>query len=422
MTATIENMDTSDLSSAPIFVLDNGGYTMKAGWSSDPSPLAIPNCITKVKSERRRPFIGDQMEDCKDYSGMFYILPVTKGYIVNWETQKNIWNYLFRSKFTLNDCTDTSILMTEPYFNFRSVDENLLEILFEEYKFKRVALVNPASLIEYKHRTQRNTNALASVVVDAGYSFTHIVPHVNGKQIKSSVVRIDVGGKALTNHLKDVISYRQLQVLDETYVMNQCKEDSCFVSQDLNSDLVECMKKNNSISREYVLPDYTQVKRGYLRNPNDIIPQDSQIIRMNNERIQIPELLFYPTDASIPQIGISHAIHYAIQCQPETIRPHMYQNIILSGGSSLFPGFKERVQSDIRSLADTNYDVQVSLVEEPIHEPWLGGKLLAQKESLYQSISVNKKFYDENGPLGCTDKFDSDFKIVKYTQPSALSP
>lgn len=33
--------------------------------------------------------------------------------------------------------------------------------------------------------------------------------------------RIDVGGKLLTNHLKEIISYRQLQVMDETYVMNQ---------------------------------------------------------------------------------------------------------------------------------------------------------------------------------------------------------
>jgi len=35
------------------------------------------------------------------------------------------------------------------------------------------------------------------------------------------LLRIDVGGKLMTNHLKEVISYRQLQVMDETYVMNQ---------------------------------------------------------------------------------------------------------------------------------------------------------------------------------------------------------
>jgi actin-related protein 6 len=38
----------------------------------------IPNCVMKAKSERRRPFVGDQLEDCRDASGLFYILPFQK--------------------------------------------------------------------------------------------------------------------------------------------------------------------------------------------------------------------------------------------------------------------------------------------------------------------------------------------------------
>lgn len=203
--------------------------------------------------------------------------------------------------------------------------------------------------------------------------------------------------------------------------MNQCKEDCCYVSQDINSDLTECLKKNNSIQRDYVLPDYTQVKRGYVRQPDDMLAPDAQVIRMNNERIQIPELLFYPSDASVPQIGISHAIHLSIQNQPEILRPHLYQNILLSGGSALFPGFRERVESDIRSLADGNYDVNVTLTDQPITEAWSGGKLFAQNSTLYDSLSVNKKFYDENGYLGCTEKFDTQLKIADFIQPNSSS-
>lgn len=44
--------------------------------------------------------------------------------------------------------------------------------------------------------------------------------------------RIDIGGKALTNLLKEWVSYRQLNVLEETYVMNECKEDVCYVADD----------------------------------------------------------------------------------------------------------------------------------------------------------------------------------------------
>ena len=38
----------------------------------------MPNAVMKAKSERRRPFIGDQVDECRDVSGLYYILPVQK--------------------------------------------------------------------------------------------------------------------------------------------------------------------------------------------------------------------------------------------------------------------------------------------------------------------------------------------------------
>lgn len=38
----------------------------------------MPNAVMKAKSERRRPFIGDQLDECRDASGLYYILPVQK--------------------------------------------------------------------------------------------------------------------------------------------------------------------------------------------------------------------------------------------------------------------------------------------------------------------------------------------------------
>ena len=105
---------------------------------------------------------------------------------------------------------------------------------------------------------------------------------------------MDVGGKLLTNHLKEVssffmfnlffftqvISYRQLHVLDETYVMNGCKEDCCYVAKDFDCEvgklenskaLFHETKKNkvakakrNEIARDYVLPDFTAIRRQAL--------------------------------------------------------------------------------------------------------------------------------------------------------------
>ena len=90
-----------------------------------------------------------------------------------------------------------------------------------------------------------------------------MVPFVNGRRVRSAVARIDVGGKLLTNHLKEIVSYRQLHVLDETYVMNCCREDCCYVSMDFDGDLREAEKRgrpDNRVARDYVLPDFTTLR------------------------------------------------------------------------------------------------------------------------------------------------------------------
>ena len=49
--------------------------------------------------------------------------------------------------------------------------------------------------------------------------------------------RIDVGGKLLTNHLKEMISYRQWNMMDQTYIMDDVKEKCCYVSADFKADM-----------------------------------------------------------------------------------------------------------------------------------------------------------------------------------------
>ncbi|KAE9412014.1 hypothetical protein Angca_010195, partial [Angiostrongylus cantonensis] len=80
-------------------------------------------------------------------------------------------------------------------------------------------------------------NVRCVLVVDCGFSSVIVAPFLDGKAVQQGIVRIDVGGKVLTNQLKEWISYRDLNVMEETYIINQCKEDSCFVSLDFKNDM-----------------------------------------------------------------------------------------------------------------------------------------------------------------------------------------
>lgn len=100
--------------------------------------------------------------------------------------------------------------------------------------------------------------------MDSGFSFTHIVPYIEGKKYLEGVRRVNIGGKFLTNYLRDIISYRMYDVMEETYVINQVKEDCVFVSADVREDLRKARlpPDQNPISINYVLPDFNMIRRG----------------------------------------------------------------------------------------------------------------------------------------------------------------
>lgn len=76
-----------------------------------------------------------------------------------------------------------------------------------------------------------------SLVVDCGFSFTHAAAVFQNFTLNYGVKRMDLGGKALTNYLKELVSYRSVNVMDESFIMDDVKEKLCFVSLDVQRDL-----------------------------------------------------------------------------------------------------------------------------------------------------------------------------------------
>jgi actin-related protein 6 len=93
-------------------VIDNGGFTIKAGLAcaGEETPQLhqcriIPNCV--ARSRDRHVYIGAQLENCKDFGEMAFRRPVEKGYLVNWESEKAIWEGSFFEKNAAVQVRDT---------------------------------------------------------------------------------------------------------------------------------------------------------------------------------------------------------------------------------------------------------------------------------------------------------------------------
>lgn len=59
------------------FLIDNGAYMAKTGYSTDKAPKLVPNFITKSKNARET-FVAGELDNCQDFAGLFYNLAFHK--------------------------------------------------------------------------------------------------------------------------------------------------------------------------------------------------------------------------------------------------------------------------------------------------------------------------------------------------------
>ncbi|KAJ3170180.1 Actin- protein 6 [Geranomyces variabilis] len=392
-------------SATKTLVLDNGAYNIKAGYAGHAESLrCVRNC--SIRGKVGGVLYADQVDPTGDLSGVTPRLPFERGYVVNWQLQRDIWNRLF-SPDVLN-CTpdETTLLLTQPCFNMPVIAQSCDEVVFEEFGFASYHRATAPVLAQYCLSTQKPPECV--VIVDAGYSFTHIVPICNGRPVWKAVRRIDVGGKLITNHLKEIISFRQWNMMDETFLINNVKESCCYISTKFEEDQEACSTPNNDIVQDYVLPDIGLGIKGHVRQRNDgSQPRpDEQVLVMNNERFTVTETLFNPSDIGLEQAGIPEAILHAVGACDTDLQGLFYNNIIVIGGNARIPGFKSRLDLELRALIPVEYDLSVVIPERPDVASWQGGVHWAEQfpEEFGQKC-VTKAEYAEHGLNICNNRF-----------------
>lgn len=137
------------------FVLDNGAFTMKAGFaptaqresgledesseSRYASCYVIPNAI--VKSRSNQVFIGAQSTTITDWNLAQARRPLEKGYVVNWESEREIWEHSFfddktaRKELRIADPAQTTLILGEAPNTTTKLQNNTDEMIMEEWGF-----------------------------------------------------------------------------------------------------------------------------------------------------------------------------------------------------------------------------------------------------------------------------------------------
>ena len=356
-------------------VIDNGSAFCKAGIAGDDEPYAVfPSVVGRPKhqetKEHNEVYVGNEAISKRAQLTLNY--PIEYGIITNWDDMEKFWHHMFFNELRYHP-DEHPVLLTEVPLNPKANREKMTQIMFETFHVPAfyVSLAPVLSL----YASGRTTGC----VLDSGDSVTHSVAIHEGYANPTTVVRLDLGGKDLTEHLMNDLNVNghNFRTMAERAIVRDMKEKLTYVALDFDQEM-KIASESTTLEKNYELPD-------------------GSVITVNKERFQCPEVLFQADLIGIEASGIHNCIFQSIMKSDVDLRSNYYSNIVLSGGNTMFPGIAQRVTKELTALAPSIIKVKVAAPPQRKHSVWIGGSILGSL-STFQQMWISKSEYDESGP------------------------
>ncbi|THD21597.1 SWI/SNF nucleosome remodeling complex component [Fasciola hepatica] len=404
-------------------VFDFGSHTLRAGFAGEDNPkVDIPSLTGAVPATDLKPFrriIGhdilvprERMElqpFLKDGLSMSFqlsnIRPTTT-VVEDWDAFEDVVGW-FLKYLTPEETSHHPILFSEPAWNTKNHRERTAEILFE--KFKGAALTCFAN--------GRHTG----LVLDCGAIHTSAIPVYDGLVLTQEIIRSPLAGdflvqqtQRLMDELKvDLVPYYRVAHKEQVNEREPPKWKERPNLPKTGASFENYMTKN--LLQDFVASVLQVSDDRYDQSQADTFPMvgyefpNGFNFELGHERFQIPEALFDPSilleAGGNSMLSMSHIVASSISLCDIDIRPSLYSNVVVVGGTSLITGFTDRLQRDLNIKTPPSMRLKVNFpgtAAERRYSSWIGGSILGSLGT-FQQMWVSSHEYNELGK-GCVDK------------------
>jgi len=354
------------MKSNPPLIFDIGTSQCKIGFARKDCSLIFPTVVGKAMNGEI--ILGSEavVKPMKER-----IRPLDKGTINDMESIQAIFDYSFKQLGTTSD-SQPVVLADSPY-NSSKQRFQLVQMMFETFNVPSLYMDYQSAFSLYSSGQQ------SGVILEIGDGITQIIPIIAGCALKHGMFSRKLAGSDVTEYLQNILEYKDptsnLQCKKYIRHIQKIKEENCYIAYDYQNEYDQLLKSKRK----------------------EIFAQGGEIVYLREQMIEAPELLFNPGLNSSQEEGIHEILNNQIKnaSQKEEVRAILYDNIFLSGGTTSFKGFEERLLKELQTL-EPHRTISIFSLPNPSQTVWRGASIINTLDS-FQTLFVSQQEYREKG-------------------------